>query len=224
MVRDNCCEVEERVIVAGVLPIEKTQLRSGNNIRGNKIVVAAAQVCRYRRGFDLLHAVANSVGVHAGNLSCIVVRGSHCVECTSRQWQRMQGSECGRKLLKILVLIQAGVGPHVSIYVFGHVHRIACEYHGTCKPCLCGLRLNLQFRRSRIKRRTSGMFVDFKNRPPTTGLDEPGLIAEAAGKFFGLSTLPARDLRKRCFDRVVYARLSRQDFVQLTRPNGTMIR
>lgn len=68
------------------------------------------------------------------------------------------------------------------------------------------------------------MFVDFKNRPPIAGLDEPGLIAEAAAKFFRLSTLPARDLPKRCFDRVVYARASRQDRVQLTRPNGTMIR
>ena len=68
------------------------------------------------------------------------------------------------------------------------------------------------------------MFVDFENRAPTTGLDEPGLIAEAAAKFFWLGTRPARDLRKRCFDRVVYARASRQDRVQLTRPNGTMIR
>ncbi len=136
----------------------------------------------------------------------------------------MQNLECGRKLLKILVLNQAGIGPHVSIYVLGHVHRISCEYHGTRKPCLCGLRLNLQFRRSRVKRRNSGMFVDLKNRPPTTSLDEPGQIAEAAGKLFGLGTLPARDLRKRCFDQVAYARVSRQDRVQITRPNGTMIK
>jgi len=68
------------------------------------------------------------------------------------------------------------------------------------------------------------MFVDFKNRPPTTGLDEPGLIAEAAGKFFALGALPARNLRKRCLDRIVYARVSRQDLVQLTMPNGTMIK
>ncbi len=68
------------------------------------------------------------------------------------------------------------------------------------------------------------MFVDFKNRPPTTGLDEPGLIAEAAEKFFGLGALPARNLRKRYLDRVAYARVSRQDLVQLTMPNGTMIK
>ena len=68
------------------------------------------------------------------------------------------------------------------------------------------------------------MFVNFKNRPPTTSLDEPGLIAEAAAKFRWRTTIPARDLRKRCFDRVVYARASRQDRVQLTRPNGIMIR
>ena len=68
------------------------------------------------------------------------------------------------------------------------------------------------------------MFVDFKNRPPTTGLDEPGLIAEATGKFFARGALPARNLRKRCLDRIVYARVSRQDLVQLTMPNGTMIK
>ena len=68
------------------------------------------------------------------------------------------------------------------------------------------------------------MFVDFQNRPPTTGLDEPGLIAEAAGKFFALGAFPARNLRKRCLDRIVYARVSRQDLVQLTMPNGTMIK
>ena len=105
--RDDRSEIEERIVVASILPVQKSNFRRIDDVRDNKIIVTAAQIVRPRTCLDLAQAGAHSLGFGFIDIPGVLAGSTERVKRATSEWQCMQFPERRGKVVQVRVVVQA---------------------------------------------------------------------------------------------------------------------
>ncbi len=136
MVGNERGEVEKRIVVARIFPVEKTHVRRCDDVFGDEIVVTANQLLRMRHCLDGPEMPAHQPGIGTRSLAGILPGRVSGIERPPGQRQAMQPAQRPGETCKFRVVVKIPAGPDSSLEVFGHVDGLGRVQHTTCEPLL----------------------------------------------------------------------------------------
>ncbi len=97
-------KVEQRIVIARILPIEESCLGRIDNICDDEVIVTAAELSGRRPGIDPAQARFDRLSIAMFDAASIASGGSRGVERASGQRQRMQLAQCACQLPQLVVV------------------------------------------------------------------------------------------------------------------------